>query len=77
MEFLAWPTLAWLSAWGVAAPAAPEPVPRRRKRAPGRRKSAKQLAPPNVVRFPLERVRPLVQQAVLREAAPVVPLRSA
>ena len=75
IEFLAWPTLAWLSAWGVAPV-----VPERPQHPARRRRKARRPAPSqneNVVRFPLERVSPLRLQAPLREPAPVIRLRSA
>jgi hypothetical protein len=76
LEFLAWPTLAWLSGWGMAATAAERPqAPARRRRKEPRSAPAGNAV--NVVRFPLERVRPLTPQAISREAATVIRLRSA
>jgi hypothetical protein len=84
LEILAWPTLAWLSAWGVvpasaaAEPSRPQAPPRRgRKRGSSRKPRARQAAGPNVVKFPVERIRPLAPQSVLRGAAQVIQLRSA
>jgi len=86
LEFLAWPALAWMTAWAMvptalaAEPPRTQAPVRRRPKPPTGRRRARDAAlgdGTNVLRFPFERVKPLAPQAMSRAAAKVLPLRSA
>lgn len=82
LEFLNWPTMAWIAGWSLMSPGRTDtPMqnkPRtRNKQSLRRTRKAETLCHANVVRFPLERVAPRAKTIDGAVEAQIIKLRSA